>query len=251
MRNQGQVNYAAAKLALHGFSRVLSIEGAKNNITANTLAPLAGSRLTATVWPEEMLKVLAPEFLVPPVAYLVHEDTKVTGALVESAGGWIATLRWQQSAPTVFKRDPSFTPEAVAAKWDQINDFERPGQLYPTAFPDIATFTKDNDKMPSNPQGPKLSLAGKVAVVTGAGRGLGKEYAVLLAKMGAKVVVNDFGGGVNADGSTSSAPADEVVAEIQKAGGTAVANYNSVEDGDKIIETAVKAFGTVQWVSMS
>jgi NAD(P)-dependent dehydrogenase (short-subunit alcohol dehydrogenase family) len=83
------------------------------------------------------------------------------------------------------------------------------------------------------------------SVITGAGRGLGRAYALLLSSLGAKIVVNDLGAGLFADGSPSRGPADAVVAEIQKAGGTAVASYDSVLDGDKIIDTAVKAFGTV------
>ena len=91
-------------------------------------------------------------------------------------------------------------------------------------------------------------LNGRSAIVTGAGRGIGREVALLLARQGAKVVVNDPGFGRNGE-VTTERPADEVVAEIQKAGGQAVANYDSVEDGHLIIETAQKAFGTVQWVS--
>jgi 3-hydroxyacyl-CoA dehydrogenase/3a,7a,12a-trihydroxy-5b-cholest-24-enoyl-CoA hydratase len=86
-----------------------------------------------------------------------------------------------------------------------------------------------------------LRYDGRVVVVTGAGGGLGRAYALLLASRGAKVVVNDLGGATNGEGSSSSA-ADRVVAEIRAAGGTAVADYNSVEDGDKIVDTALKAF---------
>ena len=89
-----------------------------------------------------------------------------------------------------------------------------------------------------------LRFDGRVAVVTGAGGGLGKAYAVLLASRGAKVVVNDVGGSVAGAGSDTRA-ADRVVSEIRAAGGEAVADYNSVENGAKLIETAMNAFGRV------
>ncbi|CDW79115.1 UNKNOWN [Stylonychia lemnae] len=96
----------------------------------------------------------------------------------------------------------------------------------------------------------ELRFDGKVAIVTGAGAGLGRAYAHLLAKRGAKVVVNDLGGSVSGEvkGTSTARPADVVVEEIKKLGGTAVANYDSVENGDKIVKTAVDAFGTVDIV---
>ena len=73
----------------------------------------------------------------------------------------------------------------------------------------------------------ELRFDDRVAVVTGAGRGLGRAYAVLLASKGAKVVVNDSGGSVTGDGS-DAAPADDAVREIRAAGGQAVASAESV-----------------------
>src|SRR3954468_15015121 len=90
----------------------------------------------------------------------------------------------------------------------------------------------------------ELRFDGKVVVITGAGAGLGRSHALLFAKRGAKVVVNDLGGTHTGTGK-SSAAADKVVTEIKEAGGTAVANYDSVEDGDKIIKTAVDSFGRI------
>lgn len=90
-------------------------------------------------------------------------------------------------------------------------------------------------------------LKGKVAIVTGSGRGLGKCHALALAAEGAKLVINDLGGAVDGTGAAKG-PADEVVEEIKKMGGEAVANYDSVasyEAGENIIKTAIDNFGRV------
>ena len=95
----------------------------------------------------------------------------------------------------------------------------------------------------SKPKG--IRFDGRVAIVTGAGAGLGKAYALELAKRGAKVVVNDLGGSREGRGGSTMA-ADAVVEEIKKTGGEAVADYNSVatsEGGEGIVQTAIKAFG--------
>ena len=89
------------------------------------------------------------------------------------------------------------------------------------------------------------ALDGRVAIITGAGRGIGREHALLFAAEGAKVVVNDLGGGL--DGSPDQAtPAEEVVAEITAMGGIAVANHDNVatwDGGERLIQSALDAFG--------
>ncbi len=95
-----------------------------------------------------------------------------------------------------------------------------------------------------------MTYDGKVAVITGAGGGLGRQHALLLAERGALVVVNDLGGNVEGAGADASA-AQKVVDEIRAAGGEAVANHDSVstpEGGEAIIQTAVDAYGRVDIV---
>ncbi len=96
----------------------------------------------------------------------------------------------------------------------------------------------------------EIRFDGRVAVITGAGGGLGKTYAKLFAARGGSVVVNDLGGSADGTGAGSSM-ADETVKEISEAGGTAVANYDTVatpEGGEAIIQTAVDNFGKVDVV---
>ena len=89
------------------------------------------------------------------------------------------------------------------------------------------------------------TLADRVAIITGAGRGIGREHALLFAREGAKVVVNDLGGSAEGTG-TDQAPAQQVVEEIVAAGGQAVANYDDIADWDgaqRLIRQAIDAFG--------
>lgn len=91
-----------------------------------------------------------------------------------------------------------------------------------------------------------IRFDGRTAIVTGAGQGLGRSYALTLAARGAKVVVNDLGGAIDGSGN-SATPADAVVEEIRAAGGEAVANYDSVADRDSaanIVQTALETFGS-------
>ena len=93
-------------------------------------------------------------------------------------------------------------------------------------------------------------FAGKVAVITGAGSGLGREYALALAEQGALIVVNDFGATVQGEYSRSN-PAEEVVNEIISRGGKAVANVASVADwaeAESIIDNAISSFGRLDIV---
>ncbi|KAJ8652746.1 hypothetical protein O0I10_011628 [Lichtheimia ornata] len=242
--NFGQANYSAAKLALASFSNSLAREGAKYNIHSNTIAPMAASRMTETIMPPEVLASLKPDYVCPVVGYLCHENTEETGGIFEVGGGFVAKLRWERSLGSVFRADETFDPSAVAARWDEITNFDKveyPASITDTDFLGLLERAKASGP---NPKGEPLRFDGQVAIVTGAGGGLGKAYALMLGKLGASVVVNDLGVSHTGQGSSSRA-ADLVVDEIIKAGGKAVANYDSVEDGDKVVDTALKAFGRI------
>jgi len=122
--NFGQANYSAAKLALLGFSNSLAIEGKKLNIHVNTIAPFAGSRLTETVMPPDLVQALKPDYVAPFVAYLCHDSCKETGGLFELGGGWVSKLRWQRTKGHGFPLNKELTPECVQKEWNKICDFK-------------------------------------------------------------------------------------------------------------------------------
>ena len=94
----------------------------------------------------------------------------------------------------------------------------------------------------------ELRFDGKVAIVTGAGRGIGAEYARLLAARGAQVIVNDLGIGVTGE-STGDAPAEELVNEIVSGGGAAIASdHNVIDEADELIECAMDTYGRIDIV---
>ncbi|MBI2767040.1 MAG: SDR family oxidoreductase [Chloroflexi bacterium] len=83
----GQANYGAAKTAMLGLMNVLKQEGAKYNVTVNTIAPVAGTRLTQTVMPQEMVDKLKPEMVAPAVVYLVSKECTDSGLVIEAGAG--------------------------------------------------------------------------------------------------------------------------------------------------------------------
>ncbi|MXQ83728.1 hypothetical protein E5288_WYG002297 [Bos mutus] len=123
--NFGQANYCAAKLGLLGLSNCLAVEGKKNNIHCNTIAPTAGSRMTQSILPEDLVEALKPDYVAPLVLWLCHESCEENGGLFEVGAGWIGKLRWERSlGALVRQRTQPMTPEAVKANWTKICDFD-------------------------------------------------------------------------------------------------------------------------------
>jgi len=122
--NFGQANYSAAKLALVGFAATLAKEGESKNIHCNTIAPIAGSRMTETVLPKELVDALKPEFVSPLVAWLCHEDCEENGGVFEVGAGWIAKVQMQRSQGKTFPLSPAFNAEDVRDGWDEVCDFD-------------------------------------------------------------------------------------------------------------------------------
>ncbi|HTN81975.1 MAG TPA: SDR family oxidoreductase [Acidimicrobiales bacterium] len=116
--NFGQTNYGAAKMGLVGFTRVLAVEGAKYNIKANVIAPLALTRMTEDIMGPMASKV-APEKVSPVVAFLAHEDCPVTGEIYSVAGGRVARVFIAETRG--FYKD-GLTMEDVRDNWDTIRD---------------------------------------------------------------------------------------------------------------------------------
>src|SRR5271163_3399720 len=118
--NFGQTNYGAAKLGLVGLINSLALEGAKYNIKANAVAPIAATRMTEDILPPEVLKNLTPDFVAPVVAYLCTEEVPDTDSIFIVGGGKVQRTALFQNEGVTFKTPPSV--EEIAAHWAEIDD---------------------------------------------------------------------------------------------------------------------------------
>jgi multifunctional beta-oxidation protein len=240
----GQANYGAAKSGVHGFTKVVAKDLGKYGVTANSIAPRATTRMVESI-PEDVRNSLAkqglmpgdneapwtPEDVAPFVAFLASDySTPVNGQTFLVYGGNVIHMTLPRRVKTIYNSNPPGT-------W-------RPEQLDAQVGPNLL-----GQKSVTGPVS-KNRLAGKVAVVTGAGRGIGRGVAKLLASQGASVVVADVGTALDGDGEDST-PAAQVAEEISELGGNAVASYHSVatiEGGENIVKTAIDKFGRLDIV---
>ena len=125
--NFGQANYGAAKLGLAGLTKTLYLEGAKNNIKVNTIAPVAGTRMTEDLFPPEAFQAFSPDKVVPAALFLVSEDAP-TNAIV-GAGAGVFQAAYVTLTQGKLLTGEALSPEGVAASWAEITD--RTGEITP------------------------------------------------------------------------------------------------------------------------
>jgi len=126
--NFGQVNYGAAKLGIAGMMNCLAQEGVRYNVKANTIVPTAGTRLTFTVLPEDVIGKVKPEYVAPVVAWLCSEQCDQSGIMISAGGGYFSRAAIVEAPGVVFDPDQDITAEMVINKLDQIMSLEGAGE---------------------------------------------------------------------------------------------------------------------------
>lgn len=147
--NFGQTNYGAAKLALVGFAKTLNLEGAKSDIRVNCISPVAATRMTEDIFPEQAAAAFDVADVVPAALYLVSDDAP-TGAVIAAGGGLYHAVHITMTRGAMLPPDER-TPEAVAAAWDEI--VARAGECVPRSADDqirriLATLDRANSVKP-------------------------------------------------------------------------------------------------------
>lgn len=238
--NFGQSNYSSAKLALYGFTKTLAKEGKKYGIKANIIAPVAESRMTKNIIPDDILKLLSPKAVAPLVAFLASAACNESGSLFEVGGGFICKMRIQRSVGFLLNTQTDFTAEAVGSNINLLENFdcaENSGN-FPDSMHDVdwVNLAKKSIKMPANVACiDDVGIKDKVVLITGAGAGLGKTYAVEFAKRGAIVAVSDV----------NVFAAEKVALEASTYGAKTMAIGNAVSEAREIVKKVVEKFGRI------
>jgi NAD(P)-dependent dehydrogenase (short-subunit alcohol dehydrogenase family) len=118
--NFGQSNYGAAKMALVGLMNTLRLEGERDGVRINAIAPIAATRMTEGLMPQEVLEVIRPEFVTPGVVYLASEEAP-SGMILAAGAGTFAAARIYETEGVALDRD-TLSAEAVQTAWDRIVD---------------------------------------------------------------------------------------------------------------------------------
>ena len=156
--NFGQASYSAAKMGILGLTQTLAQEGAKHNIMANVVVPIAESKMTATVLPAQMLAMLHPEHIAPLVAYLSHDSCTASGKTFECGGGWYSEVRWQRSGGKALgRRGAPASAETIGSSMAEIQDYSLDRATYPAAPADalrdmLAAASAVDDPVPAAKQ---------------------------------------------------------------------------------------------------
>ena len=261
----GQSNYGAAKSGIAGFTKVLAKDLGKYGVTANSIAPRAETRMIASI-PGNIQEMMVergalpqpdelpwePRDVAPFVAYLATEGAaQINGQVFLVYGGNVSHLSLPRRVNTIYAPNPPgyweldeldrLAPKVLLQGSQSITGGSAFSEINPGSKAPAPAVTKAiNGKR----------LEGRVAVVTGSGRGIGRGVAKLLASEGASIVVNDVGAALDGQGEDST-PAAQVVEEISELGGRAVASYHSVataEGGANIVQQALDEFGRLDIV---